>query len=341
LNHRAPFTVQELCDLLQIPAPEGQGGRTLAGIAPLESAGENDLSFVLKAKFVELAVSSRAACLLAPAGLELSHPLVLRVPEVMPAVIRLLEALFPTPVRSAFVHPSAVVDPTARIGANVHIGPGVVVEAGAAIGDGARIEAQCFVGPGVIVGEACWLAPRVTLLEKTVLGQRVRIHPGAVLGADGFRYEPTRQGVKKVPQVGGVRVDDDAEIGANTTIDRAFLTDTHIGARTKIDNLVHIGHNVIIGSDCVIVAQVGVAGSAKVGRGVMIGGQTGIKDHVTIGDRAQVAGHSAVQGDIAPGARVIGFPAIPIRTWTRFINFYKNFDREWTKRLAAPGDDVD
>ncbi len=148
------------------------------------------------------------------------------------------------------------------------------------------------------------------------------------------------RGLVKVPQVGVVVIEDDVEIGANTTIDRASLAETRIGARTKIDNQVHIGHNVVIGTDCVIVAQVGIAGSVKIGRGVMIGGKAGIKDHITIGDGVRIAGNSGVQNNLPPGAEVMGFPAIPIKKYARFSNFYRQFDDHW-KKLKTVLDDIE
>ncbi len=327
-----PLTGAELEHVLGVALPATVRGDTFRGLAPLVTAGGDQVSFLHRRHMVEEAKASRAGMLLHPRRIGFDHPRAVAVDDVWEAVIRLLEYLHPAPPAEAWRHDSAVVDPSASIGAEVYLGANVVVGEGARIGEGTRIEANTVIGRGIVVGSGCWLSPGVVLLEGTEIGNRVRLHSGVVIGADGFRYEMIGRRITKVPQVGRVVVEDDVEIGANTTVDRAFLAETRIGARTKIDNLVQVGHNVVIGSDCIIVAQVGLAGSVRLGRGVQIGGRSAVKDHVAIGDGARIAGASVVGEDVPPGMSVIGVPAVSARTYTQFVRFYRGFDSIW-KRL--------
>lgn len=323
------YSVRELCERMGTEAPAAIADRRIEGIATLENARENHVSFVQKEKYVPLAEKSAAGLLIVPRHLPVNHPNAVSVDHVMKRLLVLLGLYHPEPTHRAFVHHAAFVDPSAEVGQNVYLGAGVIVGPGARIGPGCRIEEFCVIGAETTIGENCWFSPRVTVQERCRIGRRVRLHPGVVIGADGFRFELIDGRPVKIPQVGTVVLEDDVEVGANTTIDRAFLEETRVGARTKIDNLVHIAHNVTIGSDCIIVAQVGIAGSARIGRGVMIGGQAGIKDHLRIGDGSRVAGHSAVQQNLPPGSEVIGFPATDLRNYARFSMFLRNFEKYW------------
>ena len=210
------------------------------------------------------------------------------------------------------IAPDAVIEP------DVTIAPGVVIGLGAKIGRGSRLDANAVIGPGVILGSDCRIGANATLMYCLV-GERVVVHPGVCIGQDGFGFVMGADGHKKVPQLGRVIIGDDVEIGANSTVDRGAMSDTVIGAGTKIDNLVQIAHNVQIGERCVLVSQCGVAGSARIGNGVVIGGQVGVVSHVQIGDGAQIAGKAGVMRDIAPGEVVMGYPAKPIRQFWREI----------------------
>jgi UDP-3-O-[3-hydroxymyristoyl] glucosamine N-acyltransferase len=296
------------------------------------------MAYIQSAKVTKDTSQVQAGLLLVPMDLETSHRGAVRVGNVMEAVVKVLNTFHPPAAPVAFVHPSAVVDPTATVGENTFIGPLVSVGRGATIGANCRLEAQCHVGDYAIVGDGSRLHPRSVVMDHCELGKRVELHPGAVIGADGFRFEVIRGRLTKVPQVGRVVIGDDAEIGANTTIDRAGLAETRVGARTKIDNQVQIGHNCEIGSDCVIVAQVGIAGSCKLGRGVMIGGASSVKDHVTIGNGVKIGGRSGVQHDLPDGAEVIGNPAISIREYARFVWFYRNFSAQWSRLKKVLGE---
>jgi UDP-3-O-[3-hydroxymyristoyl] glucosamine N-acyltransferase len=229
------------------------------------------------------------------------------------AMLGVVKRLYPDVLPAAGVHPHAVIADGARVGARASIGAYAVIDAGAVVGDDVVVGAHCVIGPGVEIGDGCRLAPSVTLYAGTTLGRRVRVHAGARLGCDGFGYV-FREGVhEKLPHVGRCIVEDDVEIGANTTIDRGSIDDTVIGTGTKIDNLVHIAHNVRIGRGCLIMAQVGIAGSVHVGDGCMLAGQVGVSGHHTIGAGARLAAQAGVFGDIPAGETWSGYPARPHR----------------------------
>jgi UDP-3-O-[3-hydroxymyristoyl] glucosamine N-acyltransferase len=215
------------------------------------------------------------------------------------------------------VHPTAILGEKVRLGKGVTIGPYCVVGDGAAIGDGSALGPQCIVDAGCVVGAGCRLAARVTLKGRVFVGDRVIVHPGAVLGADGFKYEPVDGRPLKIPQVGAVVIEDDVEIGANTTIDRAFLYETRIGRGTKIDNLCQIGHNVQVGPGCLMAAQVGIAGSTRLGAGCLLGGNVGLADNLTFGNGVVIGAASKVHGNHPDGARLMGYPAVEMREFAR------------------------
>jgi len=217
------------------------------------------------------------------------------------------QALWPKPLPG--VHPTAVVAPGVVIPESATVGPHCVVEAEATVGERSHLQARVFVGRGAAVGADCWLMPGSTVMAECTLGRRVRLHPGAVIGSDGFGYEFVAGRHEKVPQVGTVELGDDVEIGANTTIDRSRFEKTLVGEGTKIDNLVQVGHNVIIGRHCMICAQAGIAGSCILGDYVILGGQVGLAGHLTVGAQAQVAAQSGVMEDVPVKASVFGSPS--------------------------------
>ncbi|MGH7671919.1 MAG: UDP-3-O-(3-hydroxymyristoyl)glucosamine N-acyltransferase, partial [Gemmatimonadales bacterium] len=241
------------------------------------------------------------------------------VPEPHAALLVVLPVLYPQAVWEPGVHPTAALGRGATWVEPVAIGPHSVLGAGVRLGKNVRVGAGCVLGDGVALGDDTQLYPGVTCYSGTALGKRVIVHAGAVLGSDGFGYVPGQEGEahRKIPHVGRCLVGDDVEIGANTCIDRGSVDDTVIGAGTKIDNLVHIAHNVRVGARCLIMAEAGIAGSAQVEDEAIIAGQAGIGDHLTIGRGARVLVQSGIIADIAPGATVSGYPARPHREYLR------------------------
>ena len=285
-------------------------------MAPLDRAGATDLSFLASSRYAPLYERTQAsAVLIAPEFVDLATTAAARIIVERPhdAMLAVLPSLYRAPTREAGVHATARLGRGVSLGAEVTIGPYVVIGNGAAIGDRAWIDAQTVVGAGVVVGADSHIFPAATLYSGTTIGARVAVHAGARLGSDGFGYV-FRNGIHdKIPHIGRCIVEDDVEIGANTTIDRGSVDDTVIGAGTKIDNLVHIAHNVRIGRLCLIMAQVGIAGSARIGDGVVLAGQAGLGGHITIGDRARIAGQAGVFGDVPAGETWSGYPARPHR----------------------------
>ena len=228
-----------------------------------------------------------------------------------------------TPFVPQGVDERAVIGPSCNIHKEVTIGAGAVVGKGCKIGRHVHIHPGVVIGRDVEIGDETVIFPNVVIYDGCRVGKRVRIHAGAVIGADGFGYAQGPQGMVKIPQVGRVVIEDDVEIGANTTIDRAAIGETRIGKGTKIDNLVMIAHNVSLGPHCVIVSQVGISGSTRVGQGVMMGGQVGVVGHIEIGDGARIGAKSGVPHSISPGETVSGIPAMPHLKWLRMVNALK------------------
>ena len=252
------------------------------------------------------------------------------------ALARLSARLDPRPLPAEpGRHPSAVVHPSARLGEDVRLGPGVVVAAEALLGDRVVLGPLVSVGAGSRVGDDSVLYERVVLYDGVRLGQRCRVHAGAVLGADGFGYAFGPEGAEKIHHLAGVDVGDDVEIGANACIDRGTLLPTRIGARCKIDNLVQIGHNVILGDDVVIAGLSGIAGSARIGDRAVLGGMVAVADHVSVGAGARLAGHAAVSKDVPPGETWGGMPAQPFRRWVRERYLIGRLETMWQALRAG------
>jgi UDP-3-O-[3-hydroxymyristoyl] glucosamine N-acyltransferase len=245
---------------------------------------------------------------------------------------RIEQSLWPKPQPG--VHPTAIVDREAKVAASATVGPFCVIEKGAQIGEGTHLQAHVFVGHDAQIGRDCWLMPHATLAAECILRDRVRLQPGVVVGSDGFGYEFVAGKHEKVPQVGNVIVENDVEIGANSTLDRARFSATRIGEGTKIDNLVQIAHNVIVGKHCIICAQAGISGSSTIEDYVILGGQAGIAGHLTIGRAAKVAGQAGVPSDIPPNTSVKGTPCLPYQLEQR-INVLRQKLPELFKRVDA------
>lgn len=294
----------------------GDGSAVVSAVAPLDRAGPNDLSFLGSAKYAELFALSSAGVVLVEAkfrdapGSARARILVENPMEKMLAV---LPRLYSQHEAEPGIAPTARIGKGVSLGQRVSIGEYAVIGAGALIGDGTLVGAHTVIGNGAVTGLNCRLHPHVTLYPRAKLGDRVVVHSGARIGSDGFGYVLRDGTHTKIPHVGGCVIGDDVEIGANSTIDRGSIDDTVVGAGTKIDNLVQIGHNVRIGKLCLLVAQVGVSGSVVIGDGCVLAGQAGIGGHLTIGAGARIAGQAGVFGDVPPGESWSGYPARPHR----------------------------
>ncbi len=296
----------------------GDGSTQIRGVAGIREAQPGDVTFIANARYDAYLSQTHASAVICS-----RDPREARVPLLIvdnpylafQKAVRLFRPELYQPLPG--VHPTAVVSPAASIGENASIGAHCVIEAGARIGAHSVLMPGCYVGVQAAIGERALLYPRVTVREECVIGDRCILHPGVVIGADGFGFAFDAGRYHKVPQVGNVVVGDDVEIGANTTIDRATTDATRIGDGTKIDNLVQIGHNVVTGKHCIIVAQVGISGSTILEDYVTIGGQAGIVGHVRLGTGSMVGAQSGVTKSVAAGDKVSGYPAMALNAWKR------------------------
>ena len=314
-------TVSQLAALVGGEVFSGSGDAVIDGPAALDAARPGEISFFSHPRYASDLKATRATAVLVPrdfAG-ETSAACI-RVENPSGAFARITAEFLREPEPpAAGIHASALVHPGAQIAPDASIGENAVVGAGAVVGPRSAVMAGSYVGPNARIGADCLLHPHAVLRHDCVLGDRVILHPGAVVGSDGFGYD-TRDGRHhKIVQSGIVVVEDDVEIGANTTIDRARFGRTVIGEGTKIDNLVMIAHNVVIGKHCIVCAQVGIAGSAQIGNYVILAGQAGIVGHIKIGDGTIIGAQTGVSNDVEPGARVVGSPPRPVGQWKRSI----------------------
>lgn len=327
------LTAKELAEKIGARV-EGDDSLELTTVAAPERAGPRHLIYVEAAKHAERAVASAAACVVATEGIALPGKTVLRSAQPKVAFAKAAALLLERAPIASGIHTTAIVAPLARIGANVGIGPYAVIGEDAHIGDGTQIGAHSVIGAGCWIGENCRIHPHVTLYAGARVGHCVEIHSGAVIGADGFGYASDGERYWKFPQAGIVEIGDDVEIGANATIDRGSLDDTRIGEGVKLDNLVHVGHNVQIGVHTVVAAQTGISGSSKLGHHVVCGGQVGIADHCTLED-GSIAGAQAgipTGKTIRSGQTVWGTPARPLH---KFKEAYV-----WFARLPELGERI-
>jgi UDP-3-O-[3-hydroxymyristoyl] glucosamine N-acyltransferase len=322
---------------------ERTGGRlfgdaqcAISGVAGIRDAGPGDITFVANARYVRELATTGASAVIVAEGIAVPEGrsgLVHDNPSL--AFAHVVELLYPPRARpEPGFHPSAFVDPSASIGPGVSIGPFVVVEAGASIGARTVLAPFVYVGAQARIGADGLLYPHVSVRERCVLGDRVIVHCGAVIGSDGYGYVQIGARHQKIPQVGTVEIGDDVEIGANVCIDRARFDTTRIERGTKIDNLVQVAHNVHIGQDSLVIAQVGISGSAEIGDGVILAGQSGIAGHIRIGDGAVVAGQAGVTKPVEPGQMVAGMPARPFTEYMRGQAVLANIS-EWIRKVRA------
>jgi UDP-3-O-[3-hydroxymyristoyl] glucosamine N-acyltransferase len=315
-----PHSLADIAALLGCDAA-GFGGKLISGVAPLQSAGAEDVSFLDNKRYAPLLAETKA-------GAVILHPdFADKVPEGCAALVTTepyvgwakVSALFyPFPVPHAGVHPTAVIDPSAEVDPAAEIGANAVIGARVKIGAGSSIGPLSYIGPGVVIGQDCRIHAQVTV-SHAILGSRIIIYPGARIGQDGFGFAISKTGFTPVPQLGRVLIGDGAEIGANCTIDRGSAQDTVIGPGVHVDNLVQLGHNVNIGANTVIVAQAGVSGSTQIGPGVMIAAQAGLTGHLNIGAGARIGAQSGVMQDVAAGEEVLGSPAQGSKSFFREV----------------------
>jgi UDP-3-O-[3-hydroxymyristoyl] glucosamine N-acyltransferase len=290
---------------------------TIHGVAPLAEAREGQISFLSNPKYAPQLESTAASAILVATDLEGDSPRWIRVANPYFAMASVVARFFDVRPRPYGLSPQASIAPSATIGENVAVGAFSVIGENAVVGDGVVIYPNVTIEADAVIGAGTILYPNVSVYHACRIGQRCIVHSGVVIGSDGYGFAQEGGRHHKIPQVGIVRIEDDVEIGAGTTIDRAALGETVIGEGTKIDNLVQIGHNVKIGKHCLLVSQVGIAGSTELGDYVVVAGQSGFAGHLKIGNRVQVAAKSAVLEDVAEGAKVMGIPAVPFREFAR------------------------
>jgi len=320
---------------------EGDANRRVFGVATLEDAGPDDLSFLTNPRYRSALARSRAGAVLVGPGAGVDGRDLLVAPDPYLALAEILDRMHPAPRPAPGVSADARIGPGATLGTDVAIGPFAVVGSGARLGDRAVVGAGAVVGDGSVVGADSILMPRVVLYPGTSVGARCLIHAGVVLGGDGFGFATTSGTHRKVPQLGRVVIEDDVEIGANSTVDRGTLGETKIGRGTKIDNLVMVAHGVVIGPHGLLAGQAGVAGSTRIGSHVTMAGQSGSAGHLRMGDHVVIAAKTAVFADVPDGAFVAGIPAVDHRAWKRSLALVKMLPelrsklRTLEERLAA------
>ena len=307
-----PYTAAEIARHLEGEVV-GDATLVLKGFAPADRAQAGDLTFAENENYFLRAEQSAAAAVIVDGPFKSERKVLIRVPNARLAFAKTLPLFFPAPVFPAGIHPTAVVAATARIDSTAFVGPYCVIGEKVWVGAKSVLQGTNHVGADTRIGEACIIFPTVTIYPGTEIGNRVRIHSGTVIGSDGFGYVLDHGSHLKVPQIGNVVIRDDVEIGANVTIDRGALGPTIVGRGSKIDNLVQVGHNVVIGDHCLVVSQVGIAGSTRLGNYVILAGQAGLAGHLKIGNRVSVAAQSGVMTNIPDGEKWLGSPAQPDR----------------------------
>lgn len=287
----------------------GDGNISVNGMAAHDSAEEGDITFALSEEDMIAAAASRASCVLATVSPDNYPKTILKAPDMKMATIALYNAMLEeSPLVGSFLHPSAMVDESAKVSENVHIDQNVKIGARTSVGKNTFISANSVIGNKVTIGEGSYIHPNVTIYDNSVIGNKVIIHSGTVIGSDGFGYVPKDGKVYKVPQMGKVEIKDNVEIGANSCIDRGMFASTVIGEGTKIDNQVQIAHNVELGKNVLLAAQVGIAGSSTVGDNTVMGGQVGVVDHVKVGSNVKLAARTAVLSSVDDNKTYFGYP---------------------------------
>jgi len=339
-----------LAELAKIIGGEVVGDKDLVitGLSGIREANEGDLTFLSNSKYIPLLRATKASAIITSKDMEIPEKSIIRTDNPSLAFANLITAV--TDEDTLFfkgIHPNACIAEDAMIGKNVSIGPYAILESKVKIGDNTVIYGGCYISHDAIIGSDGLIYPNVTVRERVSIGKRVVIHSGTVIGSDGFGFIQINGEHKKIPQVGTVLIEDDVEIGANVTIDRARFDKTVIGRGTKIDNLVQIAHNVEIGEHCIIISQVGISGTVQIKRGAILAGQAGITGHLTIGEGAVVMSQAAVTKSVPEGTRVSGSPARPhieaqrIYAGSKKIPIYIKLVKELEKKIEILEEKID
>jgi len=299
---------------------KGDLQKKILGVAPFEHATDDDLTFVDSVKLIKKINETKAGAIIVPMDVEAASNSIVQVENPRVAFAKIMNLFYPASKPKSEISTSTYIGEKLICGKEVSIAPFVVIGNNVIIGDGVILHSGVFIGDNVKIGNNTLIYPNVTILERCIIGNRVIIHAGSVIGSDGLGFAPEGKKYYKIPQTGIVQIDDDVEIGAVNTIDRATFSKTWICRGVKTDNLIHIAHNVTVGENTVIAAQVGIAGSTTIGRHVAMGGHAAIADHITIGDNVQIAGMTGVTKSVANDEVISGFPSIPHRLWLRVQN---------------------
>jgi len=332
LTERSVLKIKELTELLNGKFYGLDSSIEISGVNTLESAAKSEASFLANMKYKDALCKSNAGVILVGSDFSENQndgPGVIKVANPYLAFAQLQRHFHPLPLSTGEKHSTAVIDPTASLADNVEVGPYVVIEEGVSIGSGTIIHTGSVIQKGSIIGESCTIYPRSVVSYGSLLGDRVILQAGVIIGSDGFGYAWNGKAHLKIPQTGRVVLEDDVEVGANSTIDRGALGDTIIRRGVKLDNLIQLGHNVEVGPYSIMASQVGISGSTKIGAGCQIGGQVGISGHINIGDGVKLAAKSGVMGNLEAGGTYAGYPAMPHRTWLKVSALVNKLPEIW------------
>ncbi len=328
-------TLKEIADFINGELVGG-GNTVITGVCGIKEACAGDITFLANVKYLPFIDKTHASAIITSREIKTASKPIIRVDNPSLAFVKAVSLFSPAEVKHpAGIHPTAILGKKVSLGSNVAVGAYTVLEDNVSVGENTVIYGQCYIGYSSRIGRDTLIYPQVSIRESVIIGSRVVIHNGTVIGSDGFGYIPVDGRHQKIPQIGSVEIADDVEIGANVTIDRARFDKTVIGKGTKIDNLVHIAHNVIVGENSLIIAQAGVSGSTVIGNGVTLAGQAGLVGHITIGDNAIVAAQAGVTKSVPANTLVSGYPAKPHETAKRVNACVQNLPRlyELVKQL--------